>query len=222
MFYKLNIRPMLTQFIEIPIAKIMHKCGLKPNHITMASLVLCIFSSYMIISNNFIVAGLIFFFGSCLDLFDGTLSRLTQTSSEFGALLDSIGDRVGESFILSAIIILPIVNSIPNEFLLNNPISYLSIDNQIHMSLVPLGLIGLIASQLVSYTRARGESLGVRTESGIMSRAERVILLSIGLVTGYIWVSTALVAIFSTITLFQRIYLISIRVSTVVNTDTRE
>ena len=221
MFNKLNIRPILIKYIEIPVAKCMHKCGLKPNHITGLSLLLCILSGYLVISQHLVAAGLIFFLGSCLDLFDGTLSRLTSSSTEFGALLDSLGDRIGESVLLSAIIMLAVINSEQITFALTNYNGVDMLTDQTNAYLIPIGLIALVSSQLVSYVRARGESLGTSMESGLMTRAERVILVSLGLVTGYIFLAILLMAVFSSFTLFQRIYIISTNTQTVVNSESK-
>ena len=221
MFNKLNIRPILIKYIEIPVAKCMHKCGLKPNHITGLSLLLCILSGYLVISQHLVAAGLIFFLGSCLDLFDGTLSRLTSSSTEFGALLDSLGDRIGESVLLSAIIMLAVINSEQITFALTNYNTVDMLTDQTNVYLIPIGLIALVSSQLVSYVRARGESLGTSMESGLMTRAERVILVSLGLVTGYIFLAILLMAVFSSFTLFQRIYIISTNTQTVVNSESK-
>ena len=221
MFNKFNIRPILIKYIEIPVAKCMHKCGLKPNHITGLSLLLCILSGYLVISQHLVAAGLIFFLGSCLDLFDGTLSRLTSSSTEFGALLDSLGDRIGESVLLSAIIMLAVINSEQITFALTNYNAVYMLTDQTNAYLIPIGLIALVSSQLVSYVRARGESLGTSMESGLMTRAERVILVSLGLVTGYIFLAILLMAVFSSFTLFQRIYIISTNTQTVVNSESK-
>ena len=221
MFNKLNIRPILIKYIEIPVAKCMHKCGLKPNHITGLSLLLCILSGYLVISQHLVAAGLIFFLGSCLDLFDGTLSRLTSSSTEFGALLDSLGDRIGESVLLSAIIMLAVINSEQITFALTNYNAVDMLTDQTNPYLIPIVLIALVSSQLVSYVRARGESLGTSMESGLMTRAERVILVSLGLVTGYIFLAILLMAVFSSFTLFQRIYIISTNTQTVVNSESK-
>ena len=147
------------------------------------------------ISQHLVAAGLIFFLGSCLDLFDGTLSRLTSSSTELGALLDSLGDRIGESVLLSAIIMLAVINSEQITFALTNYNAVDMLTDQTNAYLIPIGLIALFSSQLVSYVRARGESLGASMESGLMTRAERVILVSLGLVTGYIFLAILLMAV---------------------------
>tara|TARA_Y100000814_G_scaffold112236_3_gene79487 strand:- start:11814 stop:12338 length:525 start_codon:yes stop_codon:yes gene_type:complete len=174
-----------------------------------------------VISQHLVAAGLIFFLGSCLDLFDGTLSRLTSSSTEFGALLDSLGDRIGESVLLSAIIMLAVINSEQITFALTNYNAVDMLTDQTNAYLIPIGLIALVSSQLVSYVRARGESLGTSMESGLMTRAERVILVSLGLVTGYIFLAILLMAVFSSFTLFQRIYIISTNTQTVVNSESK-
>ena len=116
---------------------------------------------------------------------------------------------------------LAVINSEQITFALTNYNAVDLLTDQTNAYLIPIGLIALVSSQLVSYVRARGESLGASMESGLMTRAERVILVSLGLVTGYIFLAIFLMAVFSSFTLFQRIYIISTNTQTVVNSESK-
>ncbi|MCI0810960.1 MAG: CDP-alcohol phosphatidyltransferase family protein, partial [Chloroflexi bacterium] len=128
-----------------------------------------------------------------LDLMDGALARLTGKVSPFGALLDSVFDRLSEAALFVGIAV----------FALRDDISE---DRQIFF--ITVLLLALIFSQAVSYLRARGEGLGVFTKSGLMTRPERVVLLGVGLIVGQIEWFLLAIAVVSCFTLFQRMFTI--------------
>ena len=104
----------------------------------------------------------IFVVGSLLDILDGALARSRGTGSEFGAFIDSTVDRVGEAFMVGAIALVLMRDT--SEWG------------------VALAFAALAGSFLVSYTRARAEALGLRGDVGFGSRAERVVVITTGLV----------------------------------------
>jgi CDP-diacylglycerol--glycerol-3-phosphate 3-phosphatidyltransferase len=106
-------------------------------------------------------AGL-FMLGSILDILDGALARSRGLGSQFGAFIDSTVDRVGEAFVLGAIALVLMRGG--SEWG------------------VALAFAALAGSFLVSYTRARAEALALRGDVGIGSRAERVVVITAGLV----------------------------------------
>jgi CDP-diacylglycerol--glycerol-3-phosphate 3-phosphatidyltransferase len=131
---------------------------------------------------------------------DGALARLTGTDSKFGALLDSVVDRLSEAALFVGLAVhglrsdLPDYNIIPSD--------------QLQLSFISVLLLALIFSQGVSYLRARGEGLGVFTRAGLMTRPERVVLLGLGLVIDQIFWVLLLIAAVSCVTLFQRLFTI--------------
>jgi CDP-diacylglycerol--glycerol-3-phosphate 3-phosphatidyltransferase len=100
--------------------------------------------------------------GSILDILDGALARRSGTGTPFGAFLDSTVDRVGEGFMIGAI----------GLVLLRDGSEWG----------VALAFAAIAGSFLVSYTRAKAEILGLKGDVGIGSRAERVVVLTVGLV----------------------------------------
>ena len=106
-------------------------------------------------------AGL-FVVGSILDILDGALARSRGAGTPFGAFIDSTVDRVGEGFVLGAVALVLMRDG--NEWG------------------VALAFAALAGSFLVSYTRARAEALGLKGDVGIGSRAERVVVVTAGLV----------------------------------------
>ncbi len=193
-----KIRAPITKFIEIPIAKLFNNIGVTPTQITIISLLISISGGVFVIYDNLLLGGLLFLFGSSLDLLDGTLSRLTNNSTQTGALLDSVFDRLGEAFMMLSLIILSLSN-------LEEVLTPTNITQSSDSILIVLTVVALISSQTVSYVRARGESLNVDMKSGLITRPERVLLISLGLVTNYITLAVAIVALFSIVTLIQRL-----------------
>jgi len=149
----------------------------------------------MVASGWLVTGGIVFLLGAGLDLFDGGLARLNGSDSNYGAFLDSVFDRLGESALFIGLAVFFLRNDLP--------------DASILWFMVIL-LFALVFSQSVSYLRARGEGLGVFTKAGLMTRAERVVILGTGLVLDglipypvMIWV-LGLIAVVSCFTLIQR------------------
>jgi CDP-diacylglycerol--glycerol-3-phosphate 3-phosphatidyltransferase len=139
-----------------------------PNALTATGVALCGLASILVVFENrneilFYWAGaLTFVAGSILDILDGALARAGGKSTPFGAFLDSTTDRVSECFMLTAI-------------------AYV-LARQGKDVFVAVAMAALAGSILVSYTRARAEALGLRGDVGIGSRAERVVVITAGLV----------------------------------------
>ncbi len=132
-------------------------------------------------------AGL-FVVGSVLDILDGALARAGGKSTPFGAFLDSTTDRVGEGAMLAAIALV--------------------FARKGNDTAVVLTVAAVAGSFLVPYTRARAEALGLRGDVGLGSRAERVVVITAGLVLapwGVLQWAIALLAATAWVTVVQRI-----------------
>ena len=110
----------------------------------------------------FWAAAVVFVVGSLLDILDGALARRTGKGTPFGAFLDSTIDRVSEGLVLGAVAL--VFHRDANEWAL------------------ALTVAAIGGSFLVSYTRARAEALGLKGDVGLGSRAERVVVITGGLV----------------------------------------
>jgi CDP-diacylglycerol--glycerol-3-phosphate 3-phosphatidyltransferase len=139
-----------------------------PDALTTSGVLLCAAASVLVYFEYrneilFYWAGaLVFVVGSVLDILDGALARLSGKGTPFGAFLDSTTDRMGEGFMLGAIALV---------FARNH-----------ELFAVGAAFAAVIGSFLVSYTRARAEALGLKGDVGIGSRAERVVVITAGLV----------------------------------------
>ncbi len=194
-----QFRAALSRYVEVPGARLFQSLGFSPNAITLLGFAICIAAAYLVSSGWLLVGGIVFLIGGGLDLFDGSLARMTGRASSFGALLDSVFDRLGEAALFVGM----------SLYILQAGFS----DNFLRFYIFVL-LLALIFSQGVSYLRARGEGLGVFTRSGLMTRTERVVILGGGLVvdglTGFAvmpWI-LLVIALVSCFTLFQRMFTI--------------
>jgi len=167
-----------------------------PNALTTAGVSLCLAASVVVFfeSRNtwlfYWLGAILFFVGSILDILDGALARAGGKSTPFGAFLDSTTDRVGEGAMLAAIGLV-----LARE---GNDIA------------VVFTVVAVAGSFLVPYVRAKAEALGLRGDVGIGSRAERVVVITAGLVLAplSIWLLVGAISLLTAtawITVVQRI-----------------
>jgi CDP-diacylglycerol---glycerol-3-phosphate 3-phosphatidyltransferase len=139
-----------------------------PNALTASGVLLCGIASILVLFEDrgdlvfYWLAALVFVVGSLLDILDGALARAGGKTTPFGAFLDSTTDRISEGFMLTAI-------------------AYVLARHH-HPVFVAVAVTAVAGSFLVSYTRAKAESIGLRGDVGIGSRAERVVVITGGLV----------------------------------------
>lgn len=194
-----ELRAALLRYVELPGARAFKAVGFTPNSITLLGFAVSVAGAALTALGWPLYGGIVFLAGSILDLFDGALARLTGKASPFGALLDSVFDRLGEAALFVGLGLYYLLGDLPTGQLL---LSMLAV------------LLGLVFSQGVSYLRARGEGLGAFTRSGIMTRTERVIILGAGLIAEgllpvpvMVWVLWVIAGV-SCFTLFQRMFTI--------------
>jgi CDP-diacylglycerol--glycerol-3-phosphate 3-phosphatidyltransferase len=164
-----------------------------PDMLSLSGLGLCIAASVIVYFEYeawwlFLVGSAVFLVGSILDILDGALARAGGKGTPFGSFLDSTIDRVGEAFMLGAIALVFMRDG--KEWA------------------VAMAFAGVAGSFLVSYTRAKAESLGLKGDVGFGSRAERVAIICIGLALGSVgglpWAVVVLAAT-AWVTVLQRI-----------------
>jgi CDP-diacylglycerol--glycerol-3-phosphate 3-phosphatidyltransferase len=182
----IDIRRNLAYRITNPIVGILSKSGITPNALTLINLALNIVAAYVIATNHLILGGVLVLVSGLFDLLDGALARFTKQTTRFGAILDSTVDRISEAAILCGLLIW----YVPQE------------DASLKIVLIFIVLIG---SFLVSYIRARAEGLGWQCQVGLFTRAERVIVLAIGLLINQIFIALCVLAVFVFITVVQRL-----------------
>jgi CDP-diacylglycerol--glycerol-3-phosphate 3-phosphatidyltransferase len=135
---------------------------LTPNTISLTGFSLNIVAAVLIWERYFFIGGVAFIVGSIMDTLDGRYSRMSGKGTPFGAFLDSTLDRLEEGIVLTAV-----------------AATFARQHDQVAVAAV---VVAVLASLMVSYTRARAEALGVECKVGLATRAVRVVILSVGLV----------------------------------------
>jgi CDP-diacylglycerol--glycerol-3-phosphate 3-phosphatidyltransferase len=169
---------------------------LTPNAISLTGFALCVVAAILVWQEEWVLGGAAFILGSVCDTMDGRYSRMSGKGTPFGAFLDSTLDRVEEGIVLAAV---------AYQFSDDPDLTFIA-SNQVAVAMV---VVAVIASIMVSYTRARAEALGVECKVGIADRAFRVVVLSAGLVFGdlkAIEPAVYVLAVMAVVTVFQRIF----------------
>ena len=192
--------------MSAPIKVFVVKTGVHPNTLSFLGFVFMLLSG---VCFGFGLVGLgawAIVFGGLMDVFDGMIAREQGYSSKRGAFIDSTLDRYGEGMMFLGLAALFLKNT-----------SYIN---------TFIAAAAMLGSLLVSYTKARGEALGVTCSTGILQRPERLLILALGagidpilywFGVQEIWgtvVAIWVVALFSHVTVLQRIYAISSKLKT--------
>jgi CDP-diacylglycerol--glycerol-3-phosphate 3-phosphatidyltransferase len=163
-----------------PIGNGLRRTGLTPDHLTVAGIVIAVGAAVMIGRGQLIIGLVLVILAALPDLFDGALAKASDASSQRGAFFDSVIDRLTDATLFGGVA------------------WYLASNDSPHMSMLPFAIMAL--SSIISYQRAKAESLGLDAKGGLMERAERIILLCFGLLFSSIlvpilWVMLVLTAI---------------------------
>ncbi len=163
---------------------------LTPNQVTIVGLALTFFASGLVAFGQLRWAGIVLIFAGTCDIVDGALARTTRAAYPYGAFLDSTLDRYSEGAVYVGL-----------------AAYFVTVDGPLQRWLVLATLAALAGSFLVSYVRARAQSLGFTCKSGLFQRPERVVVTVIGLIIGgpVLYGVVFLLAIVTNITALQRI-----------------
>jgi CDP-diacylglycerol--glycerol-3-phosphate 3-phosphatidyltransferase len=187
-----ELRKTAGYFFTQHLARLLAKTPITPNALTWFGLLLSIGAAVLIGTGHIFAGGFVVLVGGFFDMLDGALARLTNSTSQFGAILDSTLDRLSEAVILLAILV-----------------AYAR--GQVEPAVAGVVVAGLawLGSLLVSYIRARAEALGIECEVGLFTRAERVVILVLGLLLSQfdsaLMIALAVIAALSLITAGQRL-----------------
>lgn len=176
-------------WIAVPLSHIargLERTGISPNALTMIGFVLTLVVAAILATGNLFLGGLLLIFAALFDTLDGALARHSDQVTVFGAFLDSVMDRYSESVTLIGLA----------AFYATQP------DGATNSLLLTFTLVG---SLMVSYTRARAEAVNIECKEGFFQRTERIVVLIIGLLTGWMTPVLWILAIFTNLTAVQRI-----------------
>lgn len=187
--------PMITKtfdarvraFTQRVVGRVLGNSVVTPNMLTAVGLFLTLAVTLVVARGHLLLGGFLVLLTSAFDMLDGALARARGSHSAFGAFLDSTVDRYAEALIFLGLLLY--YQYVPGS--------------QFEIVMIYLTIVG---SLMVSYTRARAESLGLVCNVGVLARPERVILLSLGLITGWMTFALAVLALFTNLTAIQRVY----------------
>lgn len=145
-----------------PASAILRRTGITANQLTASGLVLAVVAAIVIATGQLVIGAVLIGVCGLPDLLDGPVAKATDTASVRGAFFDSVADRVTDALLLAGVA------------------WYLAGGGHDRLAVLPLGV--LAASSLPSYIRAKAESLGLSAAGGLMERAERLIVLGVGLI----------------------------------------
>jgi len=169
-----RLRNLLSPIVD-GIARVLVKLGFSPSGLTVIGVLIACVAAALISQGMLAIGGIVMLIAGIFDMFDGAVARMTDRATKFGALFDSVMDRVSEAVVLLGLLWF-----------------YLEDGEQLGAVLVYVAIVG---STLVSYVRARAEGLGIECKGGLMQRPERVATLGVGIIVGQWWEPAVLIVL---------------------------
>jgi len=169
-----------------PIIRLLMRARITPNQLTLAGLVLAIIAGVSAAIGWLPLAGILLLLSGFLDALDGELARQSESQTPFGAFLDSICDHYG-------------------DFAVYLGIAWQTLHSGEHATVL-LTLVAMFGSLVGSQIRSRAGMMGLDTKDvGVFTRAERIIVLVLGLLTGFLMPAIALLAFANNLSALQRL-----------------
>lgn len=184
-FNRAKLRAVAARYYEDPIARALIWLRVGPNAVTLLGLALAGVTAFLIATDHLLWGGLMLIVSGGLDSIDGAVARMSGKASPAGALLDSVVDRAAEGVVLFGVL-------------------WLAVDTE-NGTLALLTYVAFVGSMLVSYVVARAQTLGATRAVGLLTRPERVVALAAGLLTGYLTVAVAVIAVLAPLTALHRL-----------------
>ena len=187
-----DLRKDFAYRITYPIVQLIARTSITPNTLTWTGFVLTVGAAAVIYLGHPFAAGWLVLFAGLFDMLDGALARLTKRMTSFGAVLDSTLDRLSEAVLLMGVRAL-----------------YVRLGDT-GFALLSGGT--MVGSFMVSYIRARAEGIGLELKEGWFTRAERVIVLALGLLLSRfaiaLPIALGIIFVLSFLTAGQRLFLV--------------
>ena len=188
------------KWILDPVAAFLNRIGLTPNSVTLLGLFGSVLAAWFVAQGQLLTGGLIMLIAWPVDALDGSMARLRGEASGWGAFVDSVSDRYSELIILGALLY-----------------HFTVLDQHIPAVVTFTAAAGSI---LVSYIKARAEAQSFSAKEGLLTRAERYLVLGPALVFNYPVIGVWIIAILSNFTALQRIWVV--RSQARINADIRQ
>ena len=168
------------------------KLGIDPNAITSFGLLGAVCAAWLVGTNFLLTAGILYLFFSALDFVDGAVARASGKASSFGAVLDAVLDRAGETIMITGCV------------------WYFVYRDEHWQTLV--ALVAIFGSVAVSFIKSEGERRGFEIYEGFFRRQERVMILGIGLIADGLTIAIIILAVLANITALQRLFSLLTRI----------
>ncbi|MDH3674876.1 MAG: CDP-alcohol phosphatidyltransferase family protein [Anaerolineae bacterium] len=181
------VRKYSRKFLE-PLARFLSATGVSPNVVSIIGFILMVGVAIVLAKGYLFLGGILIIVAGIFDAIDGTLARMMGRTSRFGAFLDSTLDRFSEAIIYLGLFIY-----------------FIGQNQQMELILIYATVVG---SLMVSYARARAESINVPLKDGLFTRFERIFLLVAGLLLNQVTLVLWILAVFTNFTAIQRMYLV--------------
>jgi CDP-diacylglycerol--glycerol-3-phosphate 3-phosphatidyltransferase len=169
-----------------PVGRLLLRVHVRPNQLTVMGLGVSMAAAHSFSQGRFKTAAGMLAVAGLLDFFDGSLARLAGRESAFGAFLDSVVDRYSDLVVLLGIV--------------------LYFERADHPAGVFFTMATLVGTIMVSYTKARAQSIGLRCEIGLMERPERMIVLIVGGLSTWLLPALIVLALLTNLTALHRIW----------------
>ena len=193
-----RVRDQVSRLME-PVAKTFARTGLTPNAITLIGLVVGVVAALLFAYGMQLWAGFVLIICGFFDIIDGAVARAIGKETAFGGVLDSVVDRYVDFLIFAGIIYAFINGELAEVGLLSG---------------WAWGILAIVGSLMVSYTRARAEAAGSgKLDVGVAERGERIIILAVGALIGYVQYAVVLIVILTHLTVAQRLFAAKLRLS---------
>ena len=179
------------RWLTDPAVDLLARLGVTPNMLTAAGVAGNIGAGVLAANGNFLVAGIVVLAASSLDLLDGALARATGRATDFGSVFDAVMDRVSEAAVLFGLLVYFSDRGDRTEELLI--------------------FVAVVGSILVSYVRARAEIVGLKMKEGLFTRAERVVVLAVGLMVDQATIALWILAALASFTAAQRLAIVWVK-----------
>jgi CDP-diacylglycerol--glycerol-3-phosphate 3-phosphatidyltransferase len=168
-----------------PVARALLRARVRPNHLTMVGLGVSLVAAGALAHGRLRIGAVLLALAGLFDFFDGSLARLANCVSAFGAFLDSVVDRYSDLVVLLGVV--------------------LYYHRAADTTGVFLTMVALVGTIMTSYTKARAQSIGLACEIGLIERPERLILLIAGATFNLLTPAMIVLAVLTNLTALQRI-----------------
>jgi CDP-diacylglycerol---glycerol-3-phosphate 3-phosphatidyltransferase len=177
--------PRLIERTVRPFGRVLARLGVSPNALTTFGLLLTAIAAFLVARGHYLAAGGVLVLGGAMDTFDGAVARESGRATPYGGFYDAVSDRISDGMILAAV----------------------AWSVAARPRLLMLTLAALVAAEVTSYVRARAEAIDLDCSVGLLERAERALLIVLGLLVApllepVLWV----LAVGGAITVVQRVH----------------